>query len=55
MEKITLQESLEMMTSINQNPDFNCFFEGKGDGRVGMVVEEKLITIMENENECRTF
>jgi hypothetical protein len=45
MTELTLRQALRMMFLINQNGNFNSFFEGKGNGDVGFIVESKLITI----------
>jgi hypothetical protein len=45
---INLKKATELMDNINKNGEYNCFFEGRGNGEVSFIVEEKVIRIDEH-------
>jgi len=51
--KIKLKEALEFMDFINSVTDYSCYFEGRGDGKVGLILEDNKLIIKEVENGKR--
>jgi hypothetical protein len=43
MKQPTLTEALELMKRINDSSIYNSYFEGRGDGSVGMIIESPIL------------
>ena len=43
MKNITLKQAIEIMQRINEDDNFSCYFEGKGNMEVSLIVESNVI------------
>jgi len=42
---ITLQQATELIRRINEQEDYESYIKGKGNGRIGIIIESKIIKI----------
>ena len=42
----TFKQATRIMELINQSDNYNCYFEGIGNGKVKLILEEKVVRIV---------